>query len=189
MSKSAFIFQRSFLYLVSRRAWVGVLAMCWLLGLLVISVPEHSSSGGGGSYGLVGAQASLAHRSLQKPDKSANRQPIAVEPANPNTHTPFDEMPTRIMWAPIPVSGESEQFVYDSAVKSFREGRYAAAFGRFTQLADVGHKASAESALFMLRHGQELFGAAWSASEDEQLLWAALVAQAGNALLDNPAGD
>ena len=38
-----------------------------------------------------------------------------------------------------------QQAIYAHAVLSFREQRYAAAYGRFAQLADAGHVPSAES--------------------------------------------
>lgn len=87
---------------------------------------------------------------------------------------------------------ESQRILYESAATSFREGRHAAAFGRFAKLADTGHAPSAESALFMLRNGEELFGEAWSASENQQLRWQALMingARANLELVGNPADD
>jgi hypothetical protein len=94
----------------------------------------------------------------------------------------------------VPVAGPQplvghEKEVHAFAVKSFREGRYATAFGRFVELADGGDRASAEVALFMLRHGPELFGSAWSASEEEQVLWQALVAGGARELMENPGGE
>lgn len=186
-------------YLTHRRGWGAALVLCWALGLLVITVPEGSPRGGAGVPGPASAQASLTLKFLPNPELSLDQQALDVEPvithsremptgvvAMAASHSPLSQPSSEPLAA---VAGESEQSGYSLAVQSFREGRYAAAFGRFTQLADAGHKASAESALFMLRHGQELFGAAWSASEDEQLLWETLVAQGSNALQDNPAGD
>lgn len=80
----------------------------------------------------------------------------------------------------------------DDANLAFREHRYAAAYGRYTRLADSGHLASAQAALFMLRNGPALFGSDWSAGEAQQLRWQALVVNGARThieLVANPAGD
>jgi len=148
-------------YLRRWRGWAAALALLWLLSLLVITSPDGSNRGDTDRHGFFSAHA----RAVPKR-------------ATANTSNTGTELLVA-----------SEQSAYNDAIKSFRDGRYAAAFGRFTALADAGHKASAESALFMLRHGQELFGVAWSASADEQLLWQALVVRDASRVMDNPAGD
>jgi hypothetical protein len=64
---------------------------------------------------------------------------------------------------------------YANAVAFFRERRYAAAYGRFTALADAGHVPSAQLALVMHANGQSLFGSEWQATPVQQRRWSALV--------------
>jgi hypothetical protein len=74
----------------------------------------------------------------------------------------------------------------------FRQGHYAAAYGRYVRLADAGHVPSAELALLMLRNGPQLFGSAWTASEKQQTCWNALMiarARQWVAADDSPASD
>ena len=61
------------------------------------------------------------------------------------------------------------------AQQAFREGRYAAAYGRFAALADGCHVPSAQLALAMLRQGPKLFGSDWTASEPQQRRWSVMV--------------
>ena len=61
----------------------------------------------------------------------------------------------------------SEQAEFDNALKLYRQAKFAAAYGRFSALADRGHPEAARIALFMLRYGSPLFGSAWSASQDQ----------------------
>jgi hypothetical protein len=70
--------------------------------------------------------------------------------------------------------GSSAAAMETAAQQDFRQGRYAAAYGRYARLADAGHAPSAELALIMLRTGPQLFGSAWSASEKQQACWNAL---------------
>ena len=63
----------------------------------------------------------------------------------------------------------------DRAVDAFRMQRYAAAYGRFAELADAGHVPSARMALIMLHNGPTLFGTDWSASAEQQRRWNVLV--------------
>jgi hypothetical protein len=60
------------------------------------------------------------------------------------------------------------------AQQAFRAGRWAAAYGRFTALADGGHAPSAQVALFMAAQGPALFGSHWSVSEGQRRRWQAL---------------
>lgn len=62
------------------------------------------------------------------------------------------------------------------ARQALRDGRHAEAFGRFAALADAGDAASADTALWMLRHGPELFGSDWWASEAQLRHWRGLAA-------------
>lgn len=68
---------------------------------------------------------------------------------------------------------DGQRPVFERALQAFREQHWAAAYGRFAQLADAGHAPSAEMALLM--HGSPLFGSDWSASPGQQRRWNALV--------------
>jgi hypothetical protein len=81
---------------------------------------------------------------------------------------------------------------YRLALEQIRAHRPAAAYGRLARLADAGHVPSAEAALLMLRHGKNMFGSEWSATEAQQLRWNAMAtsaARAQPAIVDNEAGD
>jgi len=66
---------------------------------------------------------------------------------------------------------------YLCATQIYRAGRWAAAYGRLAALADRGHPGAARAALFMLRHGEELYGSAWSATGDQVDSWMFTAAQ------------
>lgn len=72
-----------------------------------------------------------------------------------------------------------QRAVHDRAVDSFRAQHYAAAYGRFAELADAGHVPSARLAVAMLHNGAALFNSEWSASLDQQRRWNALVVNGG----------
>jgi hypothetical protein len=171
-------------YLTRRRVWLFAAALLWLLGLsMLVSSGSRDKVGGdgGGGAGVPGVMA--AHAS-SVPTLHAVSPSLAQAVSSSGR-----EMSASVATAGMQQLVEREKAVHDFAVKSFREGRYATAFGRFVELADGGDKASAEVALFMLRHGSELFGSAWSASEEEQLLWHALVAGSARTLIENPGGE
>lgn len=93
--------------------------------------------------------------------------------------------------ARAPAMTPASELIADANL-AFREHRYAAAYGRYTRLADGGDLPSAQAALFMLRNGPALFGSEWSASASQQLRWQALVVNGARAhieLVPNPAGD
>lgn len=73
--------------------------------------------------------------------------------------------------APGPLAAADHDREFLHALGLFREARWAAAYGRLSFLADEGHDEAARIALFMLRHGNDLFGSAWSASEDQVDAW------------------
>jgi hypothetical protein len=90
-----------------------------------------------------------------------------------------------VAWPPGPVMPTAEpQAGFPQAVEAFRDGRRAAAYGRFARLADAGHVPSAQIALVMLRHGDALFGSDWSATPAQQQRWTALVVNAARQRLD-----
>jgi hypothetical protein len=81
---------------------------------------------------------------------------------------------------------------FAQALEQFRVGHHAAAFARFTRLADAGHGPSAQLALLMLRHGKAMFGAEWSATAGQQLRWHAHAVNSSRGLVpivENDAGD
>lgn len=168
-------------YLTRWRVWLFAAALLWLLGLSMLVSSGSRDKVGGGGAGVSGVMAA-----------SASTVP-PLHPVVPGlaqaVSTSGREMSASMATAGMRQLVASERAVYEYAVKSFREGRYATAFGRFVELADGGDQASAEMALFMLRHGPELFGSAWSASEEEQLLWQALVVGRARGLIENPGGE
>ena len=66
---------------------------------------------------------------------------------------------------------------YGAAVRHFRAGDHAGAYGRFADLADRGHAPSAQWALVMVSQGAHLFGSEWSATEAQMRRWSALSAR------------
>ena len=67
--------------------------------------------------------------------------------------------------------------LYANAVASFRQARFPDAYGRFIKLADAGHAASAEQALWMYRNGPVLFGSDWDTTQEQLTAWAQLAGQ------------
>lgn len=70
---------------------------------------------------------------------------------------------------------EAQSALFTEAATAFRARHYAAAYGRFARLADVGHFTSAQLALVMVDQGRTLFGCEWSASADQRRRWNAVV--------------
>jgi hypothetical protein len=77
--------------------------------------------------------------------------------------------------APLPYA----ERMHARAVESFRQGRFPEAYGRFIDLANWGHAASARYALWMCEHGMALFGKDWDCAPHQVEDWsrAAGVAQ------------
>jgi hypothetical protein len=73
--------------------------------------------------------------------------------------------------------------LHAAAVDSFREGRFAEAYGRFAALADAGHGPAARYALWMCEHGRALFGSDWDCGPDQLVEWSRA---AGVAIPDVP---
>lgn len=57
------------------------------------------------------------------------------------------------------------------ALDLFRHARFAEAYGRFIELANVGHPASARYAIWMCENGTALFGAPWDCASYELEAW------------------
>lgn len=72
------------------------------------------------------------------------------------------------------------------AVRLFRQGRFAAAYGRVAVLADGGHVPSAQLALVMHDQGRALFGSDWSASPDQRRRWNTLLINAARQRVELP---
>lgn len=64
--------------------------------------------------------------------------------------------------------------LHAAAVESFRQARFAEAYGRFMALADAGHAPSAGIALWMWQHGPDLFGKDWDCSGEQLEAWSRL---------------
>jgi hypothetical protein len=62
--------------------------------------------------------------------------------------------------------------IHARAVDSFRQGRFPEAYGRFIDLANTGHPASARYALWMCEQGPALFGKDWDCAPHEAEGWA-----------------
>jgi len=63
---------------------------------------------------------------------------------------------------------------FEQALEDYRSGHTTAAYGRFMRLADAGDAESARIALMLLRHGPEMHGTAWGASQPQIDHWMAL---------------
>lgn len=98
-----------------------------------------------------------------------------------------------VPWPPGPIMPTAEpQARFEQAQQAFRSGHHASAYARFAALADAGDAPSAQIALVMLRHGEGLFGSAWSATPAQQQRWNALAVNAARQRLDaqdNDRGD
>lgn len=64
---------------------------------------------------------------------------------------------------------------FDQALEMYRQGHFAAAFGRFADLANRGHPDAARIAIGMVRYGRELYGTEWSASAWQLRQWSSAV--------------
>jgi hypothetical protein len=62
--------------------------------------------------------------------------------------------------------------MHQRALESFRQGRFPEAYGRFIDLANAGHPASARYALWMCEQGPALFGKDWDCAPHEVEDWA-----------------
>lgn len=68
---------------------------------------------------------------------------------------------------------------FADALQLYRQGRWSAAYGRFVQLADGGHVESARIALVMVRHGADLYGTEWTATQPQVSAWERMVGATG----------
>jgi hypothetical protein len=74
--------------------------------------------------------------------------------------------------APAPVGvSQQEKARFARAVRLYRAGQYSAAYGRFVELADGGHRYAAAISLQMLRNGPYLYRSEWSATPAQVAHW------------------
>ena len=76
--------------------------------------------------------------------------------------------------SPAQAQTQAQQKLFAESVQLHYEGRWSAAFGRFTTLANQGDPDAARVALFMHRHGPLLYGTWWDAEPDDLQYWAEL---------------
>lgn len=74
--------------------------------------------------------------------------------------------------APMAAPPTYAERMHARAVESFRQGRFPEAYGRFIDLANAGHPASARYALWMCEQGLALFGKDWDCVPHEVKDWA-----------------
>jgi hypothetical protein len=86
--------------------------------------------------------------------------------------------------AGMPAAHASEQ-EYADAVRQFKDGRLADAYGHFKVLANRGDADAARIALFMYKFGPALYGRDWDVTPHEAGAWEAL-AQQGKARREAP---
>lgn len=72
------------------------------------------------------------------------------------------------------------------ALELFRQGSYAAAYGRLMRLADAGHVGAARLALVMSTQGKAMFGTELSATAAQQMRWNAQIVNHGRYFMPAP---
>jgi hypothetical protein len=77
------------------------------------------------------------------------------------------------------------EVAHTRALDLFRRARFSEAYGRFIELAAVGHPASARYAVWMCENGTALFGVPWDCAPHELEEWRA-VANAPTRLSGSP---
>ena len=85
---------------------------------------------------------------------------------------------------PNPAATPTQTLRFAEASRLFRDGRHAAAYARFIQLANEGDREAASIALVMHRHGPVLFGSLWDATTEELEYWSLLARFADHAEID-----
>jgi len=83
----------------------------------------------------------------------------------------------------LPTSAHTE---HRQALELFRQGSYAAAYGRLVRLADAGHVGAARLALVMSMQGKAMFGAELSATAAQQMRWNAQIVNQGRYFVPTP---
>lgn len=80
----------------------------------------------------------------------------------------------------VAAAPDSHELRYDDAVRELMQERYAAAFSRFSKLADAGHRSSALMALALVRYRPTALGDQWAATPPQLQRWSGLARE------DNP---
>ena len=75
-----------------------------------------------------------------------------------------------------PTKGDLNE-CFETAVQDYRAHRFAGAYGRFAQLADLGHPEAMRIAWMMYRSGQALHGRTWYLSPTQIERWSAAVVE------------
>ncbi len=75
----------------------------------------------------------------------------------------------------LPAAARDSRNDYQDAIRQYKDGRLAEAFGRFVALANNGDADAARIALFMHRFGPPLYGRYWDLSPQEAESWTHLV--------------
>lgn len=83
----------------------------------------------------------------------------------------------RIKTGPAPAMQPSHDSRHAEAMRWLQDRHYAAAYGRFAELADRGHAPSALMALTLVRHGGQIYGSEWSATPGQLQRWSTLALQ------------
>jgi hypothetical protein len=71
----------------------------------------------------------------------------------------------------VPEIKAEDKARFAKAVRLYRAGQYSAAYGRFTMLADGGHKYAAVISLQMLRNGPYFYRTEWTATQAQVDRW------------------
>lgn len=121
----------------------------------------RTATPGGAVLLLIAATAPLSATVIAAGAVAASEVRVAAKPAATPARQP---------------AAASAVLRHADAVQSFQEQRYAEAYGRFAELADGGHAASALMALAMVCHGTSVFGTAWSATPGQIERWSRLAA-------------
>lgn len=94
---------------------------------------------------------------------------------------------------PLRAPGTQPMQGYADAVRAFRARQFACAYGRFSELADEGHRPSALMALMMVGAGPSMFDTEWSATAGQLQRWSAMVSadlrQRGAQIADHDRGE
>jgi hypothetical protein len=81
-----------------------------------------------------------------------------------------------LLWGAGCGASAAGERAFADAVAQYQAGRYSAAYGRLTALANEGDVDAARIAIFMYRYGATLYGSHWDASPEELDDWRQLAA-------------
>lgn len=72
---------------------------------------------------------------------------------------------------PPQAQGSYVNAAHAQALAAFRKGHFSEAYGRFVELAELGHPASARYALWMCEQGPALFDTNWACDPEQVSEW------------------